>query len=71
MSKGMVADNVASLGDLADNFRTLTRMAPDDKECRVYSMLFQDFQQAQRVRIIRSIVVSEGQLPVPPRTAGR
>ena len=62
MGEGVVADDVAGFDDLAGNFGTLLDVASDQEECCVHAVLRENFEQAQRVRIVGAVVVGEGEL---------
>jgi len=57
MSEGVIADDVAGLDNLADDLRMLLHVAPDQEKSRVYIVFRQDFEQAQGVRIVGTVVV--------------
>ena len=63
MREGVVADNVAGLDDFAGDFRTLPHIASNQKKSRVHVVLGENFQQAQRVRIVGAVVVGQRDLP--------
>ena len=58
----MVPDHVPSFHQFADNVGTLLYVAPDEEKCSMNVVPGQDFQQALSVRIVRTIIVSQGQL---------
>jgi hypothetical protein len=63
MRESMIADNVAGLDNLAHDIRTLSHVASDQKKSCLHAMLGESFEQAQRVRIVGTIVISQRQLP--------
>ncbi len=62
MCERVVADDVSGLDDLTRNLGPLLHVASDQKKSCVHVVLGQYFQQAQRVRIVRAIVVGEREL---------
>ena len=66
----MVADDVAGFDDFAGEVGALLDVASDQKKCCVHVVLGQDFQQAQRVRVVGAVVVGEGELLGAARQAG-
>ena len=57
MREGVVADDVAGLDDFAGDFGALLDVASDQEESCVYVVLREDFEKAQRVRIVGPVVV--------------
>src|ERR1700722_9506616 len=62
MRESMVADDVASPDDLANNLRTLPNIAPNQKKSCGHAVLRQDFEQMERMRVVWPVIVSEGEL---------
>ena len=62
MREGVVADDVASAFDFADDFRTLLDVASDQEECCLNVVIGEDVEQAHRVRIVGTVVIGEGYL---------
>jgi len=62
VSKGVVADDVASLGDGAGDGRFLVDVASDEKKSCVHVVFRQDFEQTESVWVVRTIVVGQGEL---------
>ena len=63
MREGVVANNVSRSGDRARNVRPLLHVASDQEKRGMHPVPRQQFQQAQRVRIVGAIVVSQRDLP--------
>ena len=63
----MVADNVSGPENFAGDLRTLLHIASDQKKSRMHIMPGEDFQQAQRVSIIGTVVVRQRNLSRPAR----
>ena len=57
MREGVVADDVACLDDFADDFGALPDVASDHEKSCVYVVLREDFEKAQRVRVVGAVVV--------------
>lgn len=70
MSKGMIADNVAGLDDLAGEIGALLDVASDDKESCLNVVFGEDFEQVQSVRVVGTVVVGESDLARAARQAG-
>src|SRR5579864_1095860 len=70
MGEGVVADDMTSPGDFANNVRTLLSAASDEKKGCGHVVLRQSFQQSLGVRIIRAVVIGEGELLRAAREAG-
>ncbi len=63
MREGVIADDVAGLDNLAGDFRALLYVASDQKKSRLNTVSGENFQQAQGMKIIGTVVVSQGELP--------
>ena len=70
MREGVVADDVAGVDNFAGDFRTLLHVASDQKKSRVHAVFGEDFEQAQRVRIVGAVVVGQRDLTRAARQAG-
>ena len=66
----LYADHVARLNDLANDFGPLPHVAADQKKSRVNSVLREHLQQAQRVRVVRAVVIGERELARAARQSG-
>ena len=62
MREGVVADDVASLGNFAGDLGTLLYVASDEEKSRVNAMFGEDLEQAQGVGVVGPVVVGEGDL---------
>ena len=62
MGEGMVSDHVSGFHQFANDVRPLLHVAADQEKCGVNIVPGQDFQQAQGVRIVGPVIVSERQL---------
>src|ERR1700733_5224522 len=62
MAKSMIANHVASASQLACNVWPLFHKAANKKKCRLHIVLGEYFQQTKSMRIVGTIVVSQGQL---------
>ena len=62
MGECVVADGVAGLDDLTDEIRTLLNVCSNQKKSCMNAVPGEHIQQPQRMWIVRSIVVSEGEL---------
>ena len=62
MSEGVIAHDVSRFDDFAGNIGPLLHVASDQKKSRANVVLRQDFQQAQRVRIVGPVVIGEREL---------
>src|ERR1700732_4573423 len=71
MAESMVADHVPGLSQLAHDIRPLLHVAPDKKKRCLHIMLGKGFEQAKRMRVIRTIVVSQRQLPASRFESGK
>ena len=63
MREGVIADHVSGLDDFADDVGALLDVASNHEKGCVYVVLREDFEQAQRVRIVGAVVVSQRDLP--------
>src|SRR6266403_5617597 len=63
--KRVIADYVSCLRYRARNIRALLHVAADHEERRPRTMLCQNIEQLQRVRIIWPVVVGQGDLLAP------
>lgn len=63
MRKSVIADNVPRVCNRACNVRPFTHKAANHKERRMHVMFRQHLQQTQRMRVVRSIVEGQRQLP--------
>ena len=70
MIEGMVPDHMPGFHQLANNIRTLLRVAADQEKCGVDIVPGKDFQQAQGMRIVGPVVISERQLLRPAAQPG-
>src|SRR5580700_4220002 len=70
MCEGVVADDVAGLDDFAGELGALLDIPSDQKKSRADVVLGEDLQQAQRVRVVGTIVVGQGELLCAARQAG-
>ncbi len=63
----MVSNHVSGLYQFANDVRSLLHVAADQEKCCVDIVPGQHFQQAQGVRIVGPVIVSERQLFRRPR----
>ena len=70
MGEGVIADDVAGFDDFAGEFRTLLDVASDQKKSRLYAVFGEDFEQAQRVRVVGAVVIGQRDLARAARQAG-
>jgi hypothetical protein len=62
MSERVISDDVPALRNFPGNIRPLPHVTSDQKKSGVDVMFAQNVQQSQGVRIIRSVVESEGEV---------
>ncbi len=65
MAKSMIADDMPSPRQLARDIGSLFHVAPDEKKCRLYVVSGKNFEQTKSVRIVRTVVVGQCELPGP------
>lgn len=70
MCKGVIADHVAGLHEVADDVGALLDIAADQKKSRADVVTRKNLQQAKGVRVVWAVVVSERELLHPTRKAG-
>ena len=70
MGEGVIADDVAGADDFMSEIGALLDVASDEKESCVNIMFGEDFEQAQSVRIVGTVVVGESDLASVVRKAG-
>src|SRR3974390_225669 len=70
MREGVIAYYVSGLDEFADDIGTLLHIASDHEESGVHVVACQNFQEAKRVGIVGSVIVSEGELFCAARESG-
>src|SRR5215469_24187 len=71
MREGVVADDVSGLDDSANNIGALADVASNLKKSCPHLMLYENFEQAQRVWVVGAVVVGERKLLYAARKAGK
>jgi len=66
MREGVIADDMSCLRYCAGNVGALPHIAADHEERCLHAMLRQHVEQVKRVRIVRPVVVGQGDLPASP-----
>ena len=65
MRERVIADDMSRLRHRARNIGTLLHVAADHEERRPRTVLRQHIEQPQRMRIVRPVVVGQGDLLAP------
>jgi len=70
MRERVVADDVSCLRNRARDVGALLHVAADHEERRPHIVLRQHFEQLQRVRVVRAVIISQRDLLAPADSAG-
>ena len=71
MRERVIADDVSRLRHRARNVGALPYVAADHEERRPHAVFRQHIEQVQRVRIVRAVIVGQGDLLASAHTSGK